>query len=219
MDWTRAIDSYCERTDPSYWSEPVNALTNLAFLVAAVWMWRRHDDRGSRVLSGILFVIGVGSWLFHTHATAWAAAADSLPILVFSLSYIYLANRDFWGLGRGVSALGALAFVPYSALLGSLFGALPFFEVSAGYWPLPALIFAYAALLRGRDAALGRDLAAGAAILCVSLAARSVDLSLCAAFPLGTHFLWHILNAVMLGWMIETRARAVARLGIAGRAR
>ena len=118
MDWTRAIDSYCERTDPSYWSEPVNALTNLAFLVVAVWMWRRHDDRGSRVLSGILFVIGVGSWLFHTHATAWAAAADSLPILVFSLSYIYLANRDFWGLPVWLSALGALAYIPYSAAVG-----------------------------------------------------------------------------------------------------
>ena len=115
--------------------------------------------------------------------------------------------------------MAAAAFVPYSIALGALFGALPFFEVSAGYWPLPVLIFAYAALLRRRDPMLGRELAAGAAILCVSLAARSVDLSLCAAFPLGTHFLWHILNAIMLGWMIETRARALARLGIAGRAR
>ena len=41
LDWTRAIDGYCERTDPSYWSEPVNAATNAAFLIAAVVMWRR----------------------------------------------------------------------------------------------------------------------------------------------------------------------------------
>jgi len=29
----------------------------------------------------------------------------------------------------------------------------------------------------------------------------------CVDFPLGTHFLWHILNAVMLGWMIEVYHR------------
>jgi hypothetical protein len=26
-------------------------------------------------------------------------------------------------------------------------------------------------------------------------------------FPLGTHFGWHLLNAVMLGWMIEVYRR------------
>jgi hypothetical protein len=41
VNWSEQIDAYCERTDFSYWSEPVNAVTNLAFLVAAVWMWRR----------------------------------------------------------------------------------------------------------------------------------------------------------------------------------
>ena len=34
MDPLRFIDAYCERTDPSYWSEPVNAVTNAAFLIA-----------------------------------------------------------------------------------------------------------------------------------------------------------------------------------------
>jgi hypothetical protein len=26
--------------------------------------------------------------------------------------------------------------------------------------------------------------------------------------PVGTHFLWHLLNALMLGWMIEVLGRA-----------
>jgi hypothetical protein len=30
MNWAESIDLYCERTDPSLWSEPLNALTNLA---------------------------------------------------------------------------------------------------------------------------------------------------------------------------------------------
>ena len=98
MDWTRSIDAYCERTDPSYWSEPVNAVTNLAFIIAALIMWRRCAglEWGKR-LAAVLFAIGVGSYLFHTHATPWAAALDTAPILIFSLTYIFLANRDFWG--------------------------------------------------------------------------------------------------------------------------
>jgi hypothetical protein len=211
MDWTRAIDAYCEQTDPSYWSEPVNAVTNLAFIVSAIVMWRRCAGwTGGRVLAGILFTIGVGSWLFHTHATPWAAMADTMPILLFTLVYIFLANRDFWGWPAWGAGLGALAYIPYTAVLTPVFEALPFFTISSFYWPLPVLIFTYAALLRRRAPELARNLAIGAGILCVSLTARSMDEPLCAAIPLGTHFLWHILNAVMLGWMIETWRRHVA---------
>lgn len=32
----------------------------------------------------------------------------------------------------------------------------------------------------------------------VPLALRTADLPLCAAAPVGTHFLWHVLNAVVL---------------------
>lgn len=210
MDWTRPIDAYCERTDPSYWSEPVNAVTNLAFILAALVMWRRSAGFPmARALSAVLFAIGVGSYLFHTHATAWAAALDTTPILGFTLLYVFLANRDFWGMRPWLSALGAAAYVPYTALLTPVFEALPFFTISSFYWPLPVLILAYAILLRRRAPETARNLAIGAAILCASLTARSLDEPFCTAIPLGTHFLWHILNAVMLAWMIETWRRHV----------
>lgn len=221
MDWTEQIDAYCERLGPGYWAEPVNALTNLAFVLAGLWMWRRtarpaREGRGGgRLLSALLMVIGLGSWLFHTHATAWAAAADSLPILAFSLVYIHLANRDFWGWRPVPAALGAAAFLPYSAALSPVFSALPFLSISAAYWPLPLLIAVYAVLLRRRHPPTARGLALGAALLSLSLTFRSLDMPLCAALPLGTHFLWHLLNAVMLGWMIEVWRRHV----VAGRPR
>ncbi len=208
MDWARAIDAYCERTDASYWSEPLNAVTNLAFLIGAVIMWRRTQGMTSgRVMAALLFVIGVGSWLFHTHATAWAAALDTGPIVAFSLAYIFLANRDFWGWPIWAAAAGAAAYVPYTAALTPVFSALPFFGISSFYWPLPLLIFAYAVLLRTRHPMTARNLGLGAAILCLSLTARSLDQAFCAAWPMGTHWLWHCLNALMLSWMIETWRR------------
>lgn len=220
MDWTRAIDGYCERTDAAYWSEPVNALTNAAFLVAAVLMWRRVRGQGlplAVALCAILAAIGVGSYLFHTHATVWASTADTTPIGLFILVYLFAANLHFWRLPLWAALLGTAAFIPYAMLLTPAFRALPFFEISAFYWPVPVLIAATALALRSRAPETARGLGIGAGILTVSLTFRSLDEIVCAAFPLGTHFLWHILNATMLGWMIEVYRRHMLAERGAGR--
>jgi hypothetical protein len=208
MDWARAIDAYCERTDASYWSEPVNAVTNLAFVVVALIMWQRTKGLAAgRWLSAVLFSIGIGSYLLHTHATAWSATLDVIPIAIFTLSYVYLANRDFWRLPLWAATLATLAFIPYAALLTPVFSALPFFAISSVYWVLPVLIAAYGALLRKRAPQTGRGLLIGAGLLCLSLVFRSLDETLCPRIPVGTHFLWHVLNGIMLGWMIEVWRR------------
>ena len=211
MDWTQAIDGYCERTDPSFWSEPVNALTNLAFILAAALLWRRVGAEATgRLLCVILALIGIGSGLFHTFGQVWASMADVLSIVLFVLVYLYAASRDLLGLKPIFAAAITLAFLPYTAALTWVFDQLPFFTISSFYWPLPVLILAYAALLRRSAPQTARGLAIGAGILCLSLTFRSLDEPLCAQIPLGTHFLWHILNGVMLGWMIETRRRHLA---------
>ncbi len=46
MNWAEHIDLYCERTDASLWSEPLNALSNLGFLLVAVVLWKRVAGRG-----------------------------------------------------------------------------------------------------------------------------------------------------------------------------
>ena len=218
MDWTRAIDGYCERTDPGYWSEPVNAVTNAAFLIAAAIMWRRTAGLPlARALCAVLALIGIGSYLFHTHAQTWAALADVLPIVALILLYVFAATRDFLGVGTGWSLGVSVLFLPSAAILGAAFAMLPFFRVSAPYWPVPVLIFGYAAILRSRAPGTARGLAIGAGILVVSLVFRSIDATVCAAVPLGTHFLWHILNGVMLGWMIEVYRRHMLAGAGAGR--
>lgn len=220
IDWTRAIDGYCERLGPGYWAEPLNALSNAAFLIAAYWMWRRLGGERlplARALCALLAAIGIGSYLFHTHATRWASVADMVPIGVFILAYLFAANLHFWRWPAWLAALGAAGFVPYAMLLTPAFRALPFFGISAFYWPVPLLIAAYALLLRRRAPATARGLALGAALLGLSLVFRSLDAALCPAWPFGTHFLWHLLNAAMLGWMIELYRRHMLAEKGAGR--
>jgi hypothetical protein len=132
------IDAYCERLGPEFWAEPVNAVTNAAFFLAATLMWRRWPDEPlARALSAVLFVIGLGSFLFHTFATPWAAAADTLPILLWILLYVYSAHRRVWGQGPWLSLLFAALTIPWLALLTPVFERLPGFAISSFYWPVP----------------------------------------------------------------------------------
>ena len=203
------IDAYCERTSAAYWAEPVNAVTNAAFLIAAVIMWRRTEGVPlARAMCVVLGMIGVGSYLFHTHANGLTAAMDVGPILIFILLYIFAATRDFLGLSPWWAAGAVLAFFPYAALtVPVLSAAMPFLGSSAGYAPIPVLILAYAAALWRRSPATAKGMALGAAILVISLTFRTLDEPLCEYVPLGTHFMWHILNGLMLGWMIEVYRR------------
>lgn len=212
------IDAYCERTGPEYWAEPVNAVTNAAFLMAAWVMWRRTAGMPTgRALSAVLGVIGVGSFLFHTHANRLTALMDVLPILGFILLYLYAATRDFLGLSRVWAAGAVLAFFPYAALTVPALAAILPLGSSSAYLPVPVLILGYAVVLRRRAPGTARGMALGAGILVVSLAFRTLDGPLCGALPFGTHFLWHLLNALMLAWMIEVwRRHMLAKAGARG---
>ena len=116
-------------------------------------------------------------------------------------------NRHVWGL-RVLPALGLTAlFFPYAAVTLPLFQMVPGLGDSAGYAPVPLLIYIYAVLLRHRAPDTARGLAVGATILVASITFRALDEPVCGAIPMGTHFMWHILNAIMLGWMIEVWRR------------
>ncbi len=206
MNWTAQVDNYCERIDPSFWAEPINAATNASFLLAALVCWGMlggKRDPGARLLTAILAAIGIGSFLFHTFATGWASLADVLPIVLFILAYVYLATTRLLGLPVWAGGAAVVGFFPYaagvSAMVTSAVGPL---NGSVAYVPVPLLILAYAGLVAFRDPVAARGLAIGAGILIVSLIFRTVDAAVCDLVPIGTHFLWHALNGIMLGWMI-----------------
>ena len=207
MHWTSPVDAYCERIGSGLWAEPLNLATNLAFVMAAAVMFRRCRGRpAGQALAALLLAIGLGSGLFHSVAERWAALADTLPILLFILACLYLANRDYLRLRPAVAAAVTALYLPWSAALVPVF-ARTGIGSSAAYAPVPLLILLYAALLRRRAPTTARGLAAGAGILILSLAARTLDTPLCPRFPPGTHWLWHLLNALMLAWMIEVWRR------------
>lgn len=212
------IFAYCERgLNPAFWAEPLNAVSNAAFLIAAVlavmaWHRHGHDFLGNRnhgrtelALVLLVGVIGIGSFLFHTFATRWAAVADVAPIGIFMIAYLGYALRRFGGLGWALTLVGLALFLMAMGLAdGIKCDGRPCLNGSMAY--LPA--FAALALIGGGLAAVrhpaARLILAAALIFAVSLTFRSLDRALCPATALlgrgvwGTHFLWHMCNATLL---------------------
>ena len=210
MNWFEAVDGYCERMDASFWSEPLNALTNIFFLVAAVWVLRREGlNSTARILALILGMIGVASFLFHSFAQAWAGALDVLFILLFTLLYLFAASKDFIGAPRSIALVITLGYFPFSIIVDWLTLPLTFLGSTRIYMPMLILIILFSLILYKRLPIVSRGLAVGAFILVISMLARILDVPLCQKIPLGTHFVWHVLNAVMLAWMIEVYRRHI----------
>ena len=208
MNLSKPIDIYCERLDIGIWAEPINAVTNVAFILASIFMWLRCKNLvEGRILSFLLFSIGCGSFLFHTFAQTWAAILDVAAILIFILTYIFIANRSFLAWSKMVSLTGVILFFPYQLLLANILSNIQFFGSSVQYIPVAILIFIYSGLLRKTEPNLSRGLLIGATILCLSIVFRIIDEPLCSILSVGTHFVWHILNAIMLSWMIEILRR------------
>lgn len=208
--WTDPVDIYCERTGPEFWSEPVNAVTNLAFIVAACFIWYTAQNRRvGAILAVLVGLIGVGSFLNHTVAQRWAAMSDTLSIALFIVVALWCAGRRIahWSpLGAGVFLVAFFA----TAGLGATYMPRVINGGEAYLVPiLSVFLFAGIAYRSRREKTARRFLLAGL-LLAFSLTARTVDASVCDVLPVGTHFLWHVLNGAALALIgISLAARRV----------
>jgi len=208
-----AVDNYCERIGPEFWSEPLNALTNLAFVAAGIWglfLVRRHRTGGfAETLAWWAIAIGIGSGLFHTFANRLTVWFDVLPIAGFVFAYTLFSLRRYFRFGRGVTLL---VFAIFYAVAGWITYMVPQSLVvatngSTGYLPALLGMAFFGSWLTARGHPAGKYELAAAAIFVVSVTFRIVDPQVCAAMPIGTHFLWHTLNGLLLGVLLTAAAR------------
>ncbi|HZH12080.1 MAG TPA: ceramidase domain-containing protein [Microvirga sp.] len=216
VSWFEPIDSYCERLDPGFWAEPVNALSNVFFLLAALAafrVWRRGErpDWPALWLIAVAAAVGIGSFLFHTFANRWSLLADVLPIAAFIYSYVLLAMRRYLRLRIMPAVATTLVFaavnIGFERLWFSVFPGVTL-NGSVSYLPaLMALVGVGLACLGQSTGRAGRALLWAGCTFGLSLVFRSVDSAVCSGLPLGTHALWHMLNALVL-WILMITALA-----------
>ncbi len=194
------IDLYCERTSPDFWAEPVNALTNIAFLIAAWFAWRRAKQLQATspdlwLLIVFMCAIAVGSGLFHTFANYWSRWLDILPILIFQLVYLWVYSRHIVKTNIPY-AMGIVLAYLLAAMVARQFPHI----MNGSLMYAPAMfVLLILGIYHATTRRIERYVLLGAAgIFVVSFTCRTIDGFICPYFPLGAHFMWHVCNAIML---------------------
>ena len=199
-----SVDIYCERTSAALFAEPLNAISNVAFFVAAWVAWREfrraHGPGGDPLLValiGVVPIVGLGSLLFHTVATRWAEWGDVIPILIFMLMYLWLAMRRylFWPAWLAVIVLLGFFFLTFN-----LEAKVPAEVLWGGAMYLPTLVALVAIAFAPNDwpRYVRHPIIAAVACFLLSFTFRTLDAHICPTLPIGTHYAWHILNATTL---------------------
>jgi Ceramidase len=208
-DLNRPIDIYCERTSAACDAEPLNAISNFAFFIAAWAVWPLQRERPNVTLHGpvralwiVIAIVGAGSLTFHTVATRWAEWAGAVPILVFMIVYCWLILTAFFRWPLWMKFVSTLVFFAATFFLES--DAFETF-LWGGTMYLPTLVFPVAAGVGiwRFDAGAGRAFFAAAGLFALSFAARTLDQPLCGTIPIGTHYIWHFFNAGVLFLLVR----------------
>jgi hypothetical protein len=198
-------------------AEPLNALSNVSFLLAALAAWELAQRTGTlssgvRVLIALAASVGIGSILWHTVPTMLTLILDIVPILIFICWFIWLYTRNVIGMramfaGASVAAFLVATFLdfPFS---GVLHGA-PVFTPGL-------LVTLVLGVFHARERRAARfTLLAAAGVYLTALFFRTIDNEVCSVLPIGTHFLSHLLiglvtylamRALILSAATEVRA-------------
>lgn len=204
MEQQNYIDIYCERTSGAFWAEPFNAITNLAFIVAAVWAWRFWKAKGTGekeilFLALNLAVVGIGSFLFHTFAQHWSMLADVIPIAIFIHVAIFSAAHRMFNLTKWRAALVVLGFFAFNMACEKYIPA-DWLNGSMTYFPAFLALLAISTLAHKKHLQAAKFFGIATFVFIISITLRSLDMQFCEQTPLqiGTHFMWHILNGLLM---------------------
>jgi hypothetical protein len=201
---------YCESPIFSYFFEPLNTITNLFFMIVGyilIVQLKKGGKLDSKAvyLSSLMILIGIGSFAWHFYRSNITLLADSIPIAVFVISYLYfyLAHITKKNIYRFLLFLGFFIYTPILTILLNSYPLELFGNGGAGY----IAAISYFLLLQFYNyinsvPVISKSLLVILVFL-ISIFARQIDMYVCEWLGFGTHFIWHILNSLVLYLMVK----------------
>lgn len=181
-------------------AEPLNAISNLAFLIAAFFVSRdikKHQvsNKAWWLLTLLIAATGLGSLLFHLFSNAVSQMLDIAALLLFQVAYLWL----YFQLLNLVPVSGRIMVLLLFLLSVYFLSAFPYlFNGSLLYAPTVLILLGMSVYHLFKYPSLAVSTQLATALFMLSLVTRSIDLQLCEVWPVGTHFLWHLFNAMVM---------------------
>jgi hypothetical protein len=189
---------YCERNSIETFAEPLNALSNVAFVLCGIIFFLRKGMIKNPLPYSVIF-IGFSSFLFHYIPTRFYSTLDVFSILLFVVLYNTLLTKNILNYSFFKSALSSIILILMSFLLGILFSKT-IISTSSFYLGLLSYMIYIAFLLK--KASNIKYFLIAIILFSISLIVRSIDIYLCDLISFGTHFVWHILNSLVIYFLI-----------------
>lgn len=193
---------YCERTSLNVLSEPLNFFTNLCFIIFSILLLFNKSILDKKYAL-LIFLIGVGSMLFHSIPNRLTGFLDIFFIISFIYYYIFTLYIKL-NFKKYLSAIISIVFIIICIVfgivsIGTILGSSSF------YLPIIFhIFFLYLYFLKNKKVYIYYNLLLFILVLfSFSLFLRSIDIYLCNTFLIGTHFIWHILNALVLYLLVK----------------
>ena len=209
------VDCFCEAVGEGFVRQPANAWSNLAFVLAGLFIVRGptqpqlgarvllRDDGGVRMLYGMTCVaIGVGSWLYHA---SLSFVGQWLDVLAMYLLPSCLALVNLVRVGR----ISRRTLVPLWLTLNAVLGGLLYLSPLWRRETFVALVLAFIASevwsRRRLQAAMERRfLVTAVAAIVLAITIWILDLEHILCWPdslIQGHSAWHVLCSLAAWWI------------------
>lgn len=208
----------CERHTLGWMAEPLNVLSSFAFMAVAISIYRYYrreeDVRGKWAwdiiaLMAITFIIGVNSVIFHAYPTPTTELMDTLAIVFFIMIYFWSVLFRIGRCNFFQATVCFIAFLGFSHILVHQFPKA--LNDSIGYLSSMIALIMIAVHLHLKARPSSQHFMLAAIVGVCSLFCRAIDKEVCSMLPVGTHFLWHMLNATLLFILLKQIIRNVNR--------
>lgn len=192
---------YCEFATNFWLHEPLNAITNFGFIIGAYFLYRFIKINKPKKSLGIflislMLVLGFGSLAWHSYRSLPTLLSDEIPIYIFMIFVGYFLTKS---LTRNYKLTMVILFLT-AIIYYAIFAYIPGVNFLNGLlrYTFALLAFLILSILTVRKFGYNYNFILPLAIFAIAIVFRGIDLYVCPIFPVGTHFIWHILVALTM---------------------
>ena len=154
------ISRWCERVSPSIFREPINAFSNVGFMITGLimfWILSNEDKKTndftgltniSILYASVVIFLGPGSFLMHGTHSYWGQWIDNVSMVTYIIvPWLYnLKELGNWSFKRFITTYTLIVFI--FSLLSWFFGTnmginLDLFGVSIALWIISEFLYKF----------------------------------------------------------------------------
>lgn len=154
------ISRWCERVSPGIFREPINAFSNVGFMIAGLimfWTLSKEDNKTndftgltniSILYASVVIFLGPGSFLMHGTHSYWGQWIDNVSMVTYIIvPWLYnLKELGNWSFKRFFTTYALIVFI--FSLLSWFFGTnmginLDLFGVSIALWIISEFLYKF----------------------------------------------------------------------------